>query len=328
MANGSELGKSNEEQLSKREILKRGQLVFGDYAQKSIEVLNPMVRTGEGRYVLGSVPGRPEDEQLGIDAIGENVLGNLIRDYKLPALVLGEHNVIDFSNGTPQMIITIDAFDNSSEYKRGLDTPVYTVIGSYTPKGEPISSVISDIKDRKAYIHVADANYLYDLVTKEYIPIKKSERTTIKDEKITIASYLGSNEYSLKFWKNFGKMIETMAPKGRIYANGGSFIYGLLASGAVDAYVMFDEPHSEILPGLPLAFASGCTLISVNEDGSYLDYRFNPEFIGNPDLYTHGTVPLFIAAATVELAEEIINYYMQANNLSGQPRRLFPTSVF
>jgi len=122
--------------------------------------------------------------------------------------------------------------------------------------------------------------------------------------KITIASYLMSSEYSSKFWDIFGNLVKNMEPKSILYPNGGSCIYAYLASGKVDAYIMFGEPRSEIDPGYPIAKAVGCQVIAVNEDGEYTDYKFIPG-------RQYQRVPLLIAASTPELKDEIINCYRE-----------------
>lgn len=141
--------------------------------------------------------------------------------------------------------------------------------------------------------------------------IMRSERTTLTDRESTLASFLGENEYSLEFFRDFKTLVKNMHRKGYLYPGGGAFIYGLLASGAIDAYVMRNEPLSEIIPGLPLALAAGCTVVAVNEDGTYQEFKFNPNALKeNHKLYSEGSVPLFIAAATPEIRDEIIKSYM------------------
>ncbi len=310
-----ESGRTNGEPLSEREVRKRTRSIFSDYADKANQILHPMVERGEGKNVLGSVPGRPDDEQYQIDAMGEAILKNFIRDVNLPAFVFGEHGTYDSSDGKPQVVFTIDSFDNSSEFSMGLDTPVYSVLGGYNPDGSPIGAVVLDIRGQKAYVSIRKTNGITDLSsidrhTKEIEPLPIIN--SINSDKLTIATYLGSNDYSLKFVDNFRGMIENMPKKSRIYPNGGSFIYAFLATGAVDAYVMFDEPHSEILPGLPLALAAGCVASSIDlETGQVEEYKFNPEFITDPEGYTHGTVPLFIAARSSKLRDEIVGYYLK-----------------
>lgn len=313
MVNPQELGTGGEH-ISPKELNVRTLRVITDYAINGIEALYPSVRAGEGKVVLGSVPGRPEDEQLGIDSYGENILANLIRDNRLPALVLGEHNPPTFTQfGDPRVVISIDALDNSSEYKRGLDTPVYTVVSAYSLDGKPIAGAVCNIKDKKAFIVHDSGVYEFDAEAPDrFQQVLASRRTTLKDDDATIASYLGSNEYSLNFFRYFGQMIQEMPPKARLYAGGGAFIYGLLANGSVDAYVMFDEPYSEIFPGLVLARSAKCTVVSVNPDGTFEEIRLTPEFYENPQLYAEGKVPFFIAACTPQLRDEIIEYYLKS----------------
>lgn len=303
-----------EQQPTREQLVEEAGRVLLSYPQRAIPPLRDMVRKGEGKQVLGSVPGRPEDEQLQIDAAGEHILTSVIRGENIsPAFVFGEHNDYPLGNGESRIFFAIDSFDNTSQYKRGLDTPPYTVVGAYDQDGNRLGAVIGDIKDRKAYMNINGENFLWDLESGERKKITKSERTTTKDSQITIATYLGSNEYSSNFMRYFSPMIEGMAPKGVLYGGGGSYIYGLMASGAVDAYVMFNEPYSEIFTGLPIALAAGCTAVGVNlETGQIEELKFEPEKIkANPEIYKNGTVPLYIAAATPEIRDEIIKYYLE-----------------
>lgn len=297
-----------EEPLSRAELAARANRVLALFAARSIQVLGAMVRRGEGRHVLGAVPERPEDEQLGIDAIGENILGRVVEELRLPCLILGEHNQFRYVNAsqeTPHVILPTDPFDNSSEYKRGLDTPPYAVTAAYHTNGEPIGAVVADLRTEIVYVAAERQTYRKDLRTSEMVKIEKSERSTLLVDDATLATYLGSNEYSVRFWEIFSEMIKEMPPKAKLYAGGGAFIYGLLAAGAVDAYVMFDEPRTEIDPGLPLALAAGCTVVSVNPDGSFEEYRFDP------NQHREGRIPLFIAACTPKIRDQIIKYYLK-----------------
>jgi hypothetical protein len=77
---------------------------------------------------------------------------------------------------------------------------------------------------------------------------------------------------------------------------------------------MFDEPISEIIPGVPLALATGCSVVSVDKkNGSYTDFKFDPNALReNHKLYAEGSIPLLIAAGTPEIRDEIIKYYLEA----------------
>lgn len=279
--------------------------VLALYAERAMPTLREMVRSGQGKQVLGSVPNRPTDEQLGVDAIGENVLVNIVREQGLSAQILGEHVPYDYKRDNNYVTFAIDPFDNTSQYKLGLDTPPYTVTGAYYSNGEPIGAIVGDIKDSKVYLAINGETYIRDLETGRTEPIRKSERKSLKEDGAVLATYLGEKEYSLPFFENFKSLIENMSDRGRLYAGGGAYIYALLASGAVDAYVMVDEPRTEIDPGAPIALAAGCGLWSVNEDGTFEEYKFEPEKYGE-------NVPLFIAAATSEVRDEIISNYLSS----------------
>ncbi|OGH39130.1 MAG: hypothetical protein A3B44_01760 [Candidatus Levybacteria bacterium RIFCSPLOWO2_01_FULL_38_21] len=317
MVSGNELERSPGEQLSPREVRNLTRNIFLNYASVANQALHPMVEAGQGRSSLGSVPGREHDEQLQIDAMGEPILANLIRDVHLPAFVFGEHNYHDYSDGNPKVVFTIDPFDNSGEFARGLDTPPYSVLGAYNPDGSPIGAVVVDIKGQKAFVSIRKVNRVIDLSTIEMrhqeLEVVRPKKNSVKDKDgIVIASYVGEREYSRKYYSAFGLMEDDWSEKSRHYGNGGAFVYAYLATGAVDAYVMFDEPHSEILPGLPLALAAGCVTSSVDlENGEAQEYKFDPEFIIDPERYNDGTVPLFIAARSLELRDEIIGYYLR-----------------
>lgn len=169
---------------------------------------------------------------------------------------------------------------------------------------------ISDIKDK------AKKNETLFIENQQKEPerkkITRSERITLTDQEATLASFLGEKEFSLEFFGTFKTLVKNMHQKGFLYPGGGAFIHGLLASGAIDAYVMRNEPLSEIIPGLPLALAAGCTAVSVNEDGSYREFKFNPNALKEDHkLYSEGLVSLFIAAATPEIRDEIIRYYLE-----------------
>lgn len=321
MGAGLELDKTNGEPLSPRELNKRvGQLVTA-YAERSMPALYDAVRKGEGKQTLGLVPGRNED-QLAIDGYGQDVIVSLLTERQMSAFILGEHsprNVMEF--GKPQIIIAQDPFDNSKQYKEGFDTSVYSVLSVYALNGKPLAGVICDIKDRKSYVSVGNTIYLYDNEDPaQYRELKASSQTTIKDKGTTVATYLGEDPYRGLFLNNFGELINDM--EGLLYTGGGAYIYGLLANGSVDAYVMFNEPLSEILPGLPLAIYAGCTIVSVNRDGEYWDFRFDPDLAQNPERYRKESVPLFIAASTPELTEEIIRYYLRATGVDASPRKI------
>lgn len=321
------------EELMRADLVDKAGKVSLMYAERVSPILRGKIRRGEGLQVIASnEEGRPGEELIDLDQIGETVLKSVIREVQLPTVLMSENTPepTEFGNGSAEKLFTYgDPLDNSSQAKRGLDTVPYSVKGDYDKEGKPKSAVVVDFMNNQAYINIGRENFLYDLETKERRPLHKSNRTSLKDKDSTLATFLGEKEYSEMFFRYFGGLVN--APdrerKALLYSGGGAYIYGLLASGAVDAYVMFNEPVSEIIPGLPLALAAGCTVVCVNmDDGTYEDFKFDPNAMrANYKLYSEGTVPLFIAAATPEIRDEIIKSFMDQKKANEQKAKLQQT---
>ena len=116
-----------------------------------------------------------------------------------------------------------------------------------------------------------------------------------------------SSQYSAKFLNTFGDFVKAMDPKALLYPFGGSHIYGYLADGRIDAYIMFDEPRSEIDPSFAIAKSVGCDIGEVDEKGNWKEYEFMPG-------KQYEKVDFFIAACTPEFRNDIIKYYMAQKN--------------
>jgi len=275
-----------------------------EYLTETTKEVKKRAARGEGRQILGEVINRPEDIEIGIDRVGEDILERLVKKYDLKTTIYSEPDGRDIENGEdPDFYGSIDPFDGSVLYLRGFEQNWYTALSFYDKERKPLCCGISDILNEKFYLSDEDDNYLLDTKTGQKKKISSSGRKTLV-EPIVLASYLMSSQYSSKFLEIFGDLIKSLHPKALFYPQGGSFIYAYLASGLVNAYVMFDEPRSEIDPGFPIAKAAGCSIISVDSDGKYKDYQFIPG-------KQHDKVDLLIAAATPEIRDELIKYYVK-----------------
>jgi len=281
--------------------------VLIDYLNETTKEIRKKAASGEGRLILGEVINRPEDIEIGIDRVGEDILEKLLKKHNLKATIFSEPEARDIENGDdPNFYGSIDPFDGSVLFLRGFEQNWYTALSFYDKKRNPISTGIADILNEKFYIHDGEENYLLDIKNNQKKKISPSTRKKIT-EPIVLASYLMSSQYSEKFLDIFGDLIKKMHPKALLYPQGGAFIYAYLASGLVNAYVMFDEPRSEIDPGFPIAKKAGCSIVSVDSDGNYKDYQFIPG-------KQHDKVDLLIASATPELRNELIKYYVKKYN--------------
>ena len=278
-----------------------------DYLTETTKEIKKRAAAGQGREILGSVINRPEDVEIGIDRVGEEILERLLRKYKLNATVFSEPDGRDIKvGGEPEIFGSIDPFDGSVLFLRGFEHNWYTVLSFFDKERNPICCGVGDILNEKLYVSDENGNYVLDLKTgkrSEMIPSKRKKLT----EPLVLASYLMSSQYSTKFLDIFGDLLKIMHSKALVYPQGGSFIYAFLAAGLVDAYVMFNEPRSEIDPGFMIAKKAGCPVVTIDVDGSYKDYEFLPG-------RQHDKVDLLIASSTPELRDELINYYIKKYN--------------
>lgn len=273
-----------------------------DYLTETTKEVKKRASLGEGREILGEVINRPEDIDIGIDKVGEEILEKILKNNKIAATIFSEPEARDIKNGN-HVYGAIDPFDGSALYLKGLEHNWYTALSFYREDKSPICTGISDIINEKFYISGEEGNYLLDMKSGKEKKIFPSSRKKIT-EPIVLATYLMKSLYSVKFFEIFGDLVKNMHLKGLLYPQGGSFIYAFLAAGLVDAYIMFDEPRSEIDPGFPIAKKAGCSIVSVDSDGSYKDYDFIPG-------RQHDKVDLLIAASTPELRDQLINYYVK-----------------
>jgi len=278
-----------------------------DYLTETTKEIKKRAAAGQGREILGSVINRPEDVEIGIDRVGEEILERLLKKYELNATVFSEPDGRDIKvGGEPEFFGSIDPFDGSVLFLRGFEHNWYTVLSFFDKERNPICCGVGDILNEKLYVSDEKGNYVLDLKTgkrSEMIPSKRKKLT----EPLVLASYLMSSQYSTKFLDIFGDLLRSMHSKALVYPQGGSFIYAFLAAGLVDAYVMFDEPRSEIDPGFMIAKKAGCPVVTIDVDGSYKDYEFLPG-------RQHDKVDLLIASSTPELRDELINYYIKKYN--------------
>jgi len=275
-----------------------------EYLTQTTKEIRKRAVKGEGRQILGEVINRPEDIEIGIDRVGEDILEKLIKKYDLKATVFSEPDGRDIKNGDhPEVYGSIDPFDGSVLFLRGFEHNWYTVLSFFDKARNPICCGVSDILNEKFYLTGENENYSVDINSGKKKQISPSSRRRLTDP-IVLASYVMSSQYSAKFLNIFEDLLKNLHPKALLYPQGGSFIYAYLASGLVDAYIMFDEPRSEIDPGFPIAKRAGCQIVSVDSDGSYKDYEFIPG-------KQHDKVDLLIATNTPELRDKLINYYVK-----------------
>jgi fructose-1,6-bisphosphatase/inositol monophosphatase family enzyme len=274
-----------------------------EYLKKVSKEVKKKAFKGEGRKILGDVINRPEDVEIEIDRIGEKVLRNLLKKYRLRAIVFSEGGRKIESSASPEFYGALDPFDGSVLYLKGFEHNWYSALSFYDKERKPIAGGIVDILNEKIYFAQRKENYLLEIdrgKRRKIFPKKVNK----PKESLVLASYLMSSRYFSKLIDFFGNFIKNLHPKALLYPQGGSFIYAFLAKGLVDAYLMFDEPRSEIDPGFPLAKLLGYQVISVKPNGDFQDYEFIPG-------KQNGKVDFLIATGNLKLRDQLIEHYVK-----------------
>lgn len=305
-------------QRAKGELGIRGRVreVILDFVFETTPTLSAMVDRGIGREVVGGVLGREdEDVEIGIDSLAEEferkVLVRSAQRNGLSLFVLSEHH--HFGVGEmPEVVAALDPIDNSGQHQAGLDTPPYTAIGFFDMNGNPLAAATANLVNRHIFINLGGTNYRYNPNIKSLIELPTPRKVeSINDPHFVYVTYNAKDKYKRPFEKNFDRLDLSRHPDSLRDGIAGAHMYGSkIATGAVSAYIMFGEPVSEVIEGVPFIKSADYIAASVNlEDGTWEEYKFDPQFyLKNPERYNTDRIPLFVVASSKPLLYEIIRY--------------------
>jgi len=91
-----------------------------EYLVETTKEVKKIAAQGKGREVLGETINRPEDLEIGIDRVGEDILEKLLKKHEVKATIFSEPEGRDIKNGG-EVYGSIDPFDGSMLYLRGFD---------------------------------------------------------------------------------------------------------------------------------------------------------------------------------------------------------------
>lgn len=276
------------------------------FLRELMNLIPEFYTNGFGKNFVDLVPGRSESEdiQIGLDEFCENLLIEKLRKTDCSIRLFSEHIQTDIGNSEKtDYFITCDPFDGSGHYMRGLPTEWWTVLTVWDPKSStPVWACAADFIRKELYFADSNGVTLELYSTGEIFNINPSTDTKVSDKSI-IACYTMSPKY-FRLWakkmSNFTKIMESQFPKMRFWPDGGACSYPWLSRGLTNAYVMFDEPRTEIDPGLGFIWASGLKVYSVSDTGILDEYTFNPD-------KSSSSIPWFIASCTEDFAKDIVN---------------------
>lgn len=259
-----------------------------------------------GRNIIGAVPGRKEaeDVEIGLDKFSEDLLESYIKQSQCNVLLYSEHSTRTLGDiNQTDYLITCDPFDGSGHYMRGVPAEWWSVMTVWDPKSmKPIWAGAADINRKELYFADSSGVKLETLDGNEPRSVVASKQTKISDNSI-IATYLMSPEYIRHWTSKSSRFLQSMEedyPQARIWTDGGACSYPWLARGITNAYMMFNEPRSEIDPGLGFAWASGVKVYAVSDSGELNEYVFDPQ-------KSSGRVPWLIAACNKKFAVDLVH---------------------
>lgn len=267
------------------------------FLREIITTVTFLAQESKGKKISGLVKGRPstEDREIEADRICEEVFRRLLSEHQLQVKVFSEHGI--YGKETPDFLCAIDPLDGSGLFRRGIEAEWYSVLTFFDLQGVPLIGGTADILRKRIYL--AESGKITRLSLEEGTKtIVSLPRKRVLDNKTRLAGYLMSPHYLIPWAKKMENLLKKF-PGLFIWPNGGSCIYHLIAGGEIHAYIMFDEPRSEIDPGLAFAKAAGYPTVSVKDDGTYEYYKFLPDEQAK-------RIPFFIAACTEKLIKTIL----------------------
>lgn len=286
--------------------------VISDILCRSTPRLNDAIDQGLGREAQGETKGREgEDVELSIDKQAEEMevlfMALSAKKYGLSFKILSEHETYVTGSQGYDYFLALDPIDNSDEYKRGnLSTNQFLVFSIFDLEKNPIAGGASNLQTQHLFVNLFGKNYRYFPRRNETFLLRKPPRIrSIHDGGFVISSYDGKEKYISRFNQYLGQLNKDRSPESSFHGKAGAHTYLEMAVGSVSEYAMFNEPRGEIDPGFVFALAAGCNLVSVNPDGSFSPYVFDPE------LYSK-RVPFLIASRTPELRRKTINCYLRS----------------
>lgn len=263
-----------------------------------------------GRIVTGETPFRPasEDVQAEVDAQAEGLFLETLRQFQreVPGLQRVAVHSESHPNGNPaayvgdapQYRVYLDPIDGTDEFLRGLDTSLYSAMSWFTGDGQPVAAGTYDVWADKVYLaRPGGATLVFGSGARKALRPAQAKRLP---EQGVVLGYLGRWKYLAPWVRGMSPLLAADGAKGlTLHGKGGSFVYGFIGSGKALCYVMWDEPVSEILPGLAFAQLVGFPVLVRKRNGSVTPFS----------LREHGGldhVPALVTACTEELARAII----------------------
>lgn len=232
----------------------------------------------EGRVVVEERDATPgsykswDPKTLRIDKQLENYFLEQLAEKGLEAVVLSEEagRVVVRPRCAPEVdfdrpiYFVSDPFDGSLLYEREIPVFWYTALAIYTRPArpelaEPLAAVVADCQTRK--VCFCDTRRSYQALLgpgrklSQIQPI--TPNSTHQLSEAFLETYLMKPQFMYPAAEKFKFLFKDVR---FILPNGGPAGFCDVASGKVDVYFAFRQPHTDIFPGLAIAERAGCSI--------------------------------------------------------------------
>ena len=281
-----------------------------DIFLKIFEELNYIVKNmylkEQGKIILGNVQGRniKDDQYLEIDQVCQNHIINSLKNLTNSMKIYSEHGEFYTKNSDNiEYIIALDPFDGTSLFKNNIPAEWWSVLTIFEANNnKPIAGVALDFI-REEFYFSNNNDFSYCNINSKTFNHNTIKRKTDLDSGIVIATYTMSTGYSILWTKNTQNLINSLHQLKNpplIWPNGGACVYPWMERGIIDVYLMFDEPRTEIDPGLGFMLKKKFLALKFNKQKQTSIYTFNPK-------NRHEKIDCYIASNNNQLAEQIIH---------------------
>lgn len=233
-----------------------------------------------------------EIEEFYIDQLAEKGIDAIVLSEEVGSHKVEPRTAPEIELDRPVYFVS-DPFDGSLLYKRNIPAFWYSALAIYTrPEkvevAEPLTAVVIDLSSKMVYY--CDVHQSYEGILDAWG--KVDDRKVIKPgntENLADAfleTYLMKPHYMYPTTEQFKFLFNEVK---FILPNGGPCGFCDVASGRIDIYFAFKQPHTDIYPGLAIAEKAGCVVTTFEghpvkfEDN--VEKRFNVICTANPVIH-------------------------------------------
>jgi len=204
-----------------------------------------------------------EIEDFYIDQLAEKGIDAIVLSEEVGSYKVEPRTAPKIELDRPIFFVS-DPFDGSLLYKRNIPAFWFSALAIYTrPENveiaEPLTAVVIDLASRMIYLCDIDQSYegVLDswgkLVKKKVL--KPGNTKNLADA--FLETYLMKPHYMYPTTEQFKFLFNEVK---FILPNGGPCGFCDVASGRIDIYFGFKQPHTDIYPGLAIAEKAGCVV--------------------------------------------------------------------